>query len=283
MNTADTPHLDKAQQYLRDKLGRKDIDIELLSEVINYLSQADQSADAVKVACSDKAELAHIRDHFLVEHIGLSGSHDDMDEAIKSTCSEMGTSNRNKLRVIFYYLLIQHMDIRTEFMAAPTSESSTSNNPEIEDSETTESRLDDIVKRHARYTALVGFAPMPIIDLAAIGAIQHRMIGKLAEEFPQIDTKTGTTQIVASLIGGITSVELGIITKAVFKNIPVIGTLVGGVSTSVYAYYSTLAIGEIFIEHFLSGGDLSVDMITYDKMKERYRDLIASFKLSANR
>ncbi len=275
MSTVDTSHIEKAQQYLKNKLGQKDIDLELLDEVICYLSEAGQSADAAKVACSDKAELAHIRDYFLIEHIGLTLEPEQLDKAIKAICKDMGPSNRNKRRDIFYYLLIKHLDARKQFMAK------TGSNPGVSDDRTTEERLEDIVKKHARFTAVVGFAPL-IIDLAAIGAIQHRMIGKLAKEFPQIEPNTRMTPIIASLVGGISSVELGIITKSVFKNVPIIGPLVGGVSTSVYAYYSTRAIGEIFIEHFLSGGDLSIDKITSERMKERYKDLVASFKPSSS-
>ena len=278
MSTADTSHIEKARQYLKEKIGHKEVDIELLSVVINHLAGEDQSADAAKVACSNKAELEHIRDQFLISHIGLTLEAEQLDEAIKAICKDMGSSNRNKRRDIFYYLLIKHLDVRKEFMKA-TGVDSKSNEPELEDSETMESRLDDIVKKHAGYTAAAGFAPL-IIDLATIGAIQHRMIGKLAKEFPQIEPNTRMTPIIASLVGGISSVELGIITKSVFKGVPIIGPFVGGVSTSVYAYYSTRAIGEIFIEHFLSGGDLSIDKITYEKMKERYKDLVASFKLS---
>ncbi len=273
--TKETTRLAKAKEYLKIKLGQKEIDLELLDEVISYLGASEQRTDADKVACSDKSELAYIRDHFVISHIGLRLSPEQIDEAIKSVCKDMGSSNRNKRRDIFYYLLIKHLDVRKQYMAKATS------NQEAADNRTSEERLDDIVKKYARYTAVVGFAPLPLIDLAAIGAIQHRMIGKLAKEFPQIEANATLTPIIASLVGGISSVELGIITKAVFKNVPLIGPLVGGVSTSVYAYYSTQAIGEIFIEHFLSGGDLSIDMITYDKMKERYKDLVTSFRLSA--
>ena len=272
--------LANAKKYLKEKLEHNEIDIELLDEVINYLSHTSQSADAAKVACSDKAELVHIRDQFLVEHIGLTLEPIQLEKAIKSVCKDMGSSNRNKRRDIFYYLLIQHLDVRKEFITKIEGHAKTVD-PESLDSETMASNLDNIVKKHARYTAAVGFVPLPLLDLAAIGTIQHRMISKLAKEFPQIETNTTLTPIIASLVGGMTSVELGLITKTVFKNVPIIGPLVGGVSTSVYAYYSTRAVGEIFIEHFLSGGDLSIDMITYEKMKERYQGLVASFKLSA--
>lgn len=277
--TKDAITLAKAMKYLKEKLGHKEIEAELLDEVINHLSLTSQSADAAKVACSDKAELAHIRDKFLVSHIGLTLDHKQLDKAVKTVCNDMGSSNRNKRRDVFYYLLIQHLDVRKEFMTQTEGHTKTVN-PESSGSETMEGNLDNIVRKHALYAGTVGFVPFPLLDLAAIGAIQHRMIGKLAKEFPQIETKTKMTPIIASLVGGITSVELGLITKTVFKNIPIVGPLVGGASTSVYAYYSTRAIGEIFIEHFLSGGDLSIDMITYDKMKERYRDLVASVKLS---
>ena len=108
MSTADKSHIEKARQYLKEKIEHKEVDIELLSVVINHLADDDQSADAAKVACSNKAELEHIRDQFLISHIGLTFGAEQLDEAIKAICKDMGSSNRNKRRDIFYYLPVSY-------------------------------------------------------------------------------------------------------------------------------------------------------------------------------
>ncbi len=98
--------------------------------------------------------------------------------------------------------------------------------------------------------------------MATIGTIQHKMTEKIATEFPQANSQSSTFRIISSMIEGLTFVELGLITKAVSKNIPVPGSLIEGVSTSAYTYYSKHIIGDIFKDHFTSGRDLSIDHTT---------------------
>lgn len=62
--------------------------------------------DAKYVACSDKEELARVRDSFLKKKLGLEG---DLDGAIKAVCTTMKPS-RDKSRLTFYYLLAEHFE-----------------------------------------------------------------------------------------------------------------------------------------------------------------------------
>jgi len=47
-----------------------------------------------------------IKKNFLIKKLGLKDG-PKLDEGLKETCKDMGSSNRNKHRAIFYYLLIK--------------------------------------------------------------------------------------------------------------------------------------------------------------------------------
>lgn len=88
------------------KLGIK-FDADLLSKVTKGLGPSIYNADAAKVSSSDSAELDRVKSNFLVKKLGL-GDSDDLDAGIAAVVDQLGTSNRNKYRAMFYYLLVKH-------------------------------------------------------------------------------------------------------------------------------------------------------------------------------
>jgi hypothetical protein len=92
--------------FMTDKLSETNINDALLIQIAQELGTAIFDADAALVACSDKGELSRLKQYFLLGRLGLTDS-PDLDAAIKSVCKTMGTSNRKKQRVVFYYLLVK--------------------------------------------------------------------------------------------------------------------------------------------------------------------------------
>jgi hypothetical protein len=70
--------------------------------------------DAKRVSCSDPEELARVKNNFLIRKLGMA---DDvsLDAAIKGVCEQLGSSNRNKFRIIFYYLLTKNLNKESVF------------------------------------------------------------------------------------------------------------------------------------------------------------------------
>jgi hypothetical protein len=81
------------------------VDTDLLTKVVVGLGPSIYNADAEKVSCSDQSELDRLRDNFLKKKLGLTNSDDELGAAIKEVCEAMGSSNRNKYRAVFYYML----------------------------------------------------------------------------------------------------------------------------------------------------------------------------------
>jgi len=140
---------------------------------------------------------------------------------------------------------------------------------------------DDIIRRHALYAAGAGLVPIPLVDLASISLVQYKMIKKIAEKYKIEFSEEKTKSIIAGLMGGITSFEAGLLTRILFKGIPIIGPVIGGTAVSGFAYATTKLVGEIFDEHFASGGDLAVEEVTISKMREKLRFDLSDWNKSA--
>ncbi|MEM9886285.1 MAG: DUF2853 family protein [Bacteroidota bacterium] len=88
-----------------DKLGIK-YDEALLTAVTKGCGPSIYNPDSSKVSSSDQAELDRVKNNFLIKKLGLSES-DGLDAAIKDVVEQFGSSNRNKYRAMFYYLLVK--------------------------------------------------------------------------------------------------------------------------------------------------------------------------------
>lgn len=85
------------------KMGMK-YDAKLLTAVAKACGPSLYNRDSSKVAATDKKELARIKKNFLIKKLGLKDT-PKLDEGIQDVIDQIGRSNRNKYRAMFYYLL----------------------------------------------------------------------------------------------------------------------------------------------------------------------------------
>ena len=83
------------------------VDTKLLTAVAKGCGPSIYSNDASKVSSGDKAELARLKKNFLIKKLGLKDT-PKLDEGISAVVQQLGKSNRNKYRAMFYYLLVKH-------------------------------------------------------------------------------------------------------------------------------------------------------------------------------
>lgn len=122
----------------------------------------------------------------------------------------------------------------------------------------------DIVKSHVMYSLGAGLVPVPLLDIAAVSAVQLDMLKQLAKLFGK-SFKESSGKSWISAITGSTLARMG---ASLVKTIPGIGSILGGVTMSALSGASTYAIGQVFIWHFSTGGDF-VDF-NFEKAKEIY-------------
>ena len=277
--------LAQCDKSLTNTLGRKKYDKDLLKAIIKGLGPSVYKKDSLKVACSNAKERDRIKKSFLIKKLGLPNG-PELDDAIKQICQDMGSSNRNKYRPVFYYLLVEKFGKQAVYITPSASDtkeetkakSSAKSSGAQKKSTASEKKkktihipmTDDIIRKHALYAAGAGLIPIPLIDLASISAVQYKMIKAIAAKYDHVEFSAEKTKsVIAGLMGGVTSFEAGIITRLLFRGIPIIGPVIGGTAISGFAYATTKLIGEIFDEHFATGGDLAVEELTLIKMREK--------------
>jgi len=91
---------------LRKKCGMEP-DMALLTKVTIGCGPAIYNADASTVAGSQPAELETVKNNFLIKKLGLPDGPALMD-AINQVIETYGKSERNKYRVVVYYMLTKH-------------------------------------------------------------------------------------------------------------------------------------------------------------------------------
>lgn len=81
------------------------IDEKLLSAVAHGLGPSIYNQDAETISATDPAEVALVKNNFLIKKLGLSDG-PELDKAIDEVMEQVGKSNRNKYRAIVYALLV---------------------------------------------------------------------------------------------------------------------------------------------------------------------------------
>jgi len=126
---------------------------------------------------------------------------------------------------------------------------------------------DGIIRNHTIWSMGAGFIPILIADIFAVSALQLDMIRQLCKVYDIDYEETRGKAIVTSLTGA-TIARLG--ARSVIKLIPGLGSVIGGVTVSIFAGASTYALGEVFKSHFASGGTI-LDFDP-DRVKKFYKE-----------
>ena len=116
---------------------------------------------------------------------------------------------------------------------------------------------EQIVAKYSRYAAVAGLIPVPAVDLVAVGAVQVKMVAALAAHYgTRFNDRVGTS-LVAALIGGAGTAQLGCgVGWWLVKTVPIVGGLAAVAATPGVAFALTYGVGQVFIMHFEAGGTL---------------------------
>ena len=91
---------------LKTKCGMEP-DMDLLTKVTIGCGPTIYDDDASTVASSQPGELETVKQNFLIKKLGLADG-PELDEAIAKAVDTYGSSERNKYRAVFYYMLVKH-------------------------------------------------------------------------------------------------------------------------------------------------------------------------------
>lgn len=136
-----------------------------------------------------------------------------------------------------------------------------------------------IVSSALGWSAAAGFVPVPVLDVAALGAVQVKMVVDLSALYGEKSSNELARGIVSVLLGTLAPLkltEIALVSGA--KALPVIGTVIGSLSMAAFGTAATYAIGKIFIRHFERGGTIAT--LDAEAVKE---DLKAEFAQAAKK
>jgi uncharacterized protein (DUF697 family) len=124
-----------------------------------------------------------------------------------------------------------------------------------------------------------GLIPIPIVDFAAVTAIQLEMLQQLAQLYGVSYTQN-TGKAFVSALTGTTVASIG---ASMLKAIPGIGSILGGASMSVMSGASTYAVGQVAINLFSNSGgltDFNLDNVkqAYEKAYEKGKSYVSDLE-----
>jgi len=114
-------------------------------------------------------------------------------------------------------------------------------------------QADSLIQTQVMVSMGAGLVPIPILDIAAVTAVQLDLVKQLSQLYgvqPQGGIDKG---LITALTGSIFA-RIG---ASFIKVIPVVGSMLGGVSMAIMSGASTYAVGQVFKRHFEAGGDFS--------------------------
>ncbi|MEL7124248.1 MAG: DUF697 domain-containing protein [Bacteroidota bacterium] len=118
-------------------------------------------------------------------------------------------------------------------------------------------QANQVIENHVWFATVPGLIPFPVLDVIGITAVQLDMVKQLCKvygkDYDEQKGKALTLSLFSTVGGRLPAYFL----RAGLKAIPVVGSILGGVSLAGFAQASTYATGVVFKEHFAKGGTLN--------------------------
>lgn len=127
-----------------------------------------------------------------------------------------------------------------------------------------------IIKRHVLFSMGAGFIPIPIVDIAAVTAVQLDMLRQLCKLYDQDYNDSSGKAFVGTIAGNTLSRIAAHTIGSVFKTVPIIGSALGGATVSAFSGATTYAIGQVVAQHFASGG--SINEFDAEELRDFYQE-----------
>ena len=141
-----------------------------------------------------------------------------------------------------------------------------------------------IIQDHVTYAVAAGAIPVPLVDLAAVTAVQLDAVRALARVYEiEFDPALGKGLIV-SIIGAST----GRLAASLAKAVPGVGWMPATIANAAFAGASTYAVSHLFCAHFAREGKLEdMDAVSSrplsEELFERGRSFVRNVRSPAPR
>jgi uncharacterized protein (DUF697 family) len=126
------------------------------------------------------------------------------------------------------------------------------------------------VKNYMWWSMGAGLIPVPWVDLVAVAGVQLKVLAEISKIYGVPFQENRGKAAIGSLVGFVLphAMAFGAV-GSLLKAIPVVGVLAGAPAMALFCGAYTWALGNVFIQHFESGGTF----LTFDpeKVKEHFQ------------
>jgi uncharacterized protein (DUF697 family) len=111
------------------------------------------------------------------------------------------------------------------------------------------------VKNYMWWSMGAGLIPVPWVDLAAVAGVQLKVLAEISKIYDVPFQENRGKAAISSLVGFVLphAMAFGAV-GSLLKAIPVVGVLAGSPAMALFCGAYTWALGNVFIQHFESGG-----------------------------
>ncbi len=141
-----------------------------------------------------------------------------------------------------------------------------------------------VIQDHVTYAVVAGAIPVPLVDLAAVTAVQLAAVRALARVYDvEFDPALGKA-LVVSIVG----TSAGRCAASIAKAVPGVGWVPATITNAAFAGASTYAVSQLFCAHFEREGTLEdMDPASsrplYEELFERGRSFVRNVRPAATR
>lgn len=134
-----------------------------------------------------------------------------------------------------------------------------------------------IIKDHMMGSMAISVVPVPLLDVAGMAGVQIRMIKKLSDLYEKPFSEKTARNILSGLAGGFVGYGTGAIAAvSLSKLVPGVGWMLGMATMPVVAAATTYAIGQVFLKHYETEGDMYD--LSVEAAREYYKSQLARGK-----
>jgi uncharacterized protein (DUF697 family) len=137
------------------------------------------------------------------------------------------------------------------------------------------------IAKHVTASVGAGLIPVPVLDFAAVTAVQMDMIYRLCGIYGISFSKEAARTGIVTLIGGSVPGLQARFFSSGLKLIPGVGAIASMLATPTISGAATYAVGRVFAQHLETGGTL----LTFDasKMREHFEHALDQGKRMVSR
>lgn len=145
----------------------------------------------------------------------------------------------------------------------------------ITDHQANEHAANNIIYKYTAISTGAGLIPVPFLDLLALSGVQIYMLNELGKLYNYKFEEHRMKSIIGVLVTSLPASALVNSTSTLFKMVPFIGPILGGITGYIYSAASTYALGKVFNAHFASG--MSLLSLDVDKMKQEFQEFHSDY------